>query len=128
MKAVVSILLVLFFAAAPARSQTRKVWITFSPKEERFEIAFPAQPKVEKVKQSYGSLTVEGPGYSSQIDGVILKLWSFSKRRYSGPLNNGEDWLHYRNECANLVREALLKPLRTGAPKDEQFKDEQFYE
>jgi len=121
MKAVVSILLVLFFTPAPARSQTRKVWITFSPKEERFEIAFPAPPKTEKVKQSYGSLTVEGAGYSSQIDGVSFKLWSFSKPGYSGPLSNAEDWLHYRNEWANLVREALLKRPGTRSPKDEQF-------
>lgn len=121
MKAVASILIGVFFASAPALSQTRRDWITFSPKEDHFEIAFPTQPQIEKVRQTHGPLTVEGANYSSQIGGVILKLWSFTKTSYSASLNDDQDWLRYRSACARLLREALLKPLRTGTPKDEQF-------
>jgi TonB family protein len=124
MKAVVSILLGLFFASGPALSQTRKDWITFSPKEERFEIAFPTPPNVERVKRSYGPLNVEGLGYTSQIEGVIFKLWVFSKTSYSAPLNDDRDWPRYRNAWASLMRESLLKPLNMAGSKDEQF-DEQ---
>jgi hypothetical protein len=119
MKAIIPIFLLLALTPTAARSQSGKNWITLSPQEERFAIAFPAQPTVKKVKQGYGPLTVEGRSYTSQIDGVVLKLWSFPNSDYSATLNNAEDWLHYRDALANLVRETLLKPLRTGTTKDQ---------
>jgi TonB family protein len=110
----VIVLLLLGAASKAIMAQGNDVWVNVSPPGEAFTVRMPQSPEKKTQKNSYGDLNVDARVYTAAEGGASYAVWSLKNTDYSktGSLDTEE----YLDNCADLVWESLLKPLRDKLP------------
>jgi TonB family protein len=110
------ILLLLTRAGAAAlAAQEDNAWVTVSPASEPFTVEMPQMPAESTQKYAYGLMSVDATVYTTVDKDVSYSVSSLDNVNYAAMQSLGRE--EYLDACAELVWEALLKPLRDRLPK-----------
>lgn len=108
------IFLLLCAASKVIMAQGDDLWVKVSPPGEAFTVRMPQSPEKKTEKNSYGDLNVDARVYTATEGGASYAVWSLKNTNYSQARSLDTD--EYLDDCAELVWESLLKPLRDKLP------------
>lgn len=112
------ILLLVCFCFQKVRAQNADSWVSVSLPGERFMVQMPNSHVVKSEKISFDRFEADGRVYTATSEGVDFTVWSLVDKDYAsnGPLDDDA----YLDACADLIWEAVLKPLRDQLPKEQE--------
>jgi TonB family protein len=91
-------------------------WIEVSADAEYFRVSMPHQPREENERTRYGPIDANCTRYEVWADGAGYALWALVNKTFNTFQATDPD--KYLDDCADLVWEALLKPVRDKLPND----------
>src|SRR4051794_9851662 len=98
-----------------AVAQDAGQWVSVAPSNEKFRVEMPQKPSIKKQKNKYDPLDVSALIYTATVGDATYTLWSLKNNSYKkAQLDETESYL---DNCAELVWEELLNPLRDNDPQ-----------
>lgn len=101
-------------------------WISVAPSDEPFRVEMPRKPSVKKQKSSYSQLDVSAQVYAATDGDATYTLWSLKNNSYKKAQTDDNEI--YLDNCAELVWEVFLKPLREDDPEKRYVHEQMVYQ
>lgn len=114
-KLILFLLLLCTCSKAAMAQSGADAWVKVSPSSEQFTVLMPQNPEEKAQQYSYGDLNVDARVYRAVDADVTYTIWSLKNNSYQKA--QPYDVESYLDDCAELVWESFLKPLRTEDPE-----------